>query len=79
MVGHIPIVTGTVVSVGRAEHRTAFDPISSVSGIATLVRQKTKLIRASPAVTRRVSQECLSSMVERSWPFVDGELANLFP
>jgi len=56
-------MTSTVVSIGRAKHRTTFDPTSSVGGVTTLVRQKTELVRAGPAVTRRVGQECLSAMV----------------
>jgi hypothetical protein len=79
IIAHIPIVTGTVVSVGRAKHRTTLCPTSRVGRVTTLVCQKAELIRAGPAVTCRVSQECLSSMVKSSWPFIDGELANLLP
>ena len=72
-------MTSTIVSVGRAKHRTTLGPTSSVGRVTTLVRQETELVRAGPAVTRRVSQECLSAMIERSWAFVDRELANLLP
>lgn len=72
-------MTGTVVSIGRAENRTTLGPTSSIGRIPALVCQKTKLVGASPAVTCRVSQECLSAVVERSGSFVDGKFSNLLP
>jgi hypothetical protein len=72
-------MTGTVISVGRAKHRATLCPTSRIGRVTTLVCQQTKLVRTSPAITRRVSQECLSTVVERSGPFIDWELANLLP
>ena len=79
LIAHLPIMTGAVISVSRTEYRATLGPTSRIGRVTTLVCQQTKLVRTSPAITRRVSQECLSAVVERSGPFIDWKLANFLP